>query len=90
MSSAVNSPQTVLQGVLPVLHTPFTDSGHIDPLTLHREIDWAFEIGADGVVVAAGSVDGASVCVAGEQAASAATSINARICFAPDVKRRRV
>ncbi len=52
MSSIDSSPQKLLHGVLPVLHTPFTDSGQIDPLTLHREIDWAFEIGADGVVVA--------------------------------------
>ena len=49
MSSPVNKP---LHGVLPVLHTPFTDSGAIDGNSLQREIDWAFEIGADGVVVA--------------------------------------
>ncbi len=49
MSSPVNKP---LHGVLPALHTPFTDSGAIDGNSLQREIDWAFEIGADGVVVA--------------------------------------
>ncbi len=41
-----------LHGVLPVLHTPFADGGAIDNAVLQREIDWAFEIGADGVVVA--------------------------------------
>lgn len=49
MSSAV---KPVLQGVLPVLHTPFTESGEIDRETLQREIEWAFQTGADGVVVA--------------------------------------
>ena len=41
-----------LHGVLPVLQTPFTDAGAIDPVMLEREIDWALEVGADGVVVA--------------------------------------
>ena len=42
----------LLHGVLPVLQTPFTEDGAIDFGVLQREIDWAFEIGADGVVVA--------------------------------------
>src|SRR6185295_14133745 len=42
----------LLHGVLPVLQTPFTDDGEIDSGVLEREIDWAFEVGADGVVVA--------------------------------------
>jgi 2-keto-3-deoxy-L-arabinonate dehydratase len=41
-----------LSGVLPVLQTPFTDDLQIDRPTLKREIDWAFELGADGIVVA--------------------------------------
>ncbi len=41
-----------LQGVLPVLQTPFTESYAIDVSTLEREIDWAFQTGADGVVCA--------------------------------------
>ena len=49
MLSQSNEP---LHGVLPVLHTPFTDDGAIDPAVFEREIDWAFEVGADGVVVA--------------------------------------
>jgi len=49
MSSQANEQ---LHGVLPVLHTPFTCSGTIDTVVLEREIDWAFETGADGVVVA--------------------------------------
>ena len=34
------------------MHTPFTSDGTIDQEVLEREIDWAFEQGADGVVVA--------------------------------------
>lgn len=41
-----------LHGVFPVLHTPFLESGGIDHATLQREIDWALDMGADGVVVA--------------------------------------
>lgn len=41
-----------IHGVLPVLQTPFTDDFAIDVPTLEREIDWAFETGADGVVCA--------------------------------------
>ena len=49
MSSAISQP---LHGVLPVVQTPFDDDLQIDRATLEREIDWAFELGADGVVVA--------------------------------------
>ncbi len=38
-----------LHGVLPIVHTPFTDDDRIDRATLKREIDWAFTIGADGL-----------------------------------------
>ena len=38
-----------LQGVLPIVHTPFTTDGQIDATSLQREIDWAFSIGADGM-----------------------------------------
>src|SRR5688572_20520797 len=31
-----------LHGVLPIVHTPFLDSGEIDAVTLKREVDWAF------------------------------------------------
>ena len=41
-----------LQGVLPVLHTPLTQGEAIDVPTLQKQIDWAFQTGADGVVVA--------------------------------------
>jgi len=46
------SSETGLSGVLPVLHTPFHDTGEIDEVTLHKEIDWAFDVGADGMVIA--------------------------------------
>ncbi len=48
----MSSTSQPLHGVLPVLHTPFTEEGAIDKAVLQREIDWAFEVGADGVVVA--------------------------------------
>ena len=38
-----------LQGVLPIVHTPFNDADEIDALALRREIDWAFEQGIDGL-----------------------------------------
>jgi len=50
MMSATTS--DLLHGVLPVLQTPFTDYGEIDRTVLQREIDWAFDAGADGIVVA--------------------------------------
>lgn len=48
----MSSANPLLHGVLPVLHTPFTEEGAIDPRVLQREIEWAFEVGAQGVVVA--------------------------------------
>jgi 4-hydroxy-tetrahydrodipicolinate synthase len=38
-----------LQGVLPVVHTPFTDKDEIDWLALAREVDFVFASGADGL-----------------------------------------
>lgn len=37
-----------IKGVLPILHTPFTDRDQIDETVLKRQIDWAFDTGADG------------------------------------------
>ena len=37
-----------LAGVLPIVHTPFTDNDVIDEASLRRQLDWAFDIGADG------------------------------------------
>ena len=39
----------LLQGVLPIVHTPFTSDDHIDLNQLRREIDWAFATGANGL-----------------------------------------
>lgn len=39
----------VLHGVLPIVHTPFAENGVIDDVSLRREIDWAFSVGADGL-----------------------------------------
>jgi 4-hydroxy-tetrahydrodipicolinate synthase len=38
-----------IQGVLPIVHTPFLDDDTIDGESLRREIDWAFAQGADGI-----------------------------------------
>lgn len=38
-----------LRGVLPILHTPFTAADEIDRDSLRAEIDWVFQVGADGV-----------------------------------------
>ena len=38
-----------LQGVLPIVHTPFLDDDSIDAASLRREIDFAFDTGADGL-----------------------------------------
>ena len=37
-----------LQGVLPIVHTPFADDDQIDADSLRREIDWMYAVGADG------------------------------------------
>ena len=37
-----------LAGVLPIVHTPFTDEDAIDEASLRRQLDWAFDTGADG------------------------------------------
>lgn len=37
-----------IAGVLPIAHTPFDDDDHIDVESLERQIDWAYEQGADG------------------------------------------
>ena len=38
-----------LAGVLPIVHTPFTDDDQIDAATLRKAVDWAFALGADGL-----------------------------------------
>lgn len=44
-----------LHGVLPVLHTPYHEDFSIDYDTLRDEIDFAYECGADGIVLALAS-----------------------------------
>lgn len=41
-----------LTGVLPVFQTPYLEDGNLDAVTLEREIDWLFEQGSDGIVMA--------------------------------------
>lgn len=38
-----------IDGILPILHTPFDHKDEIDSESLRREIDWAFEQGSNGV-----------------------------------------
>ena len=38
-----------IEGILPILHTPFDVNDAIDRNSLQREIDWAFEQGSNGV-----------------------------------------
>ncbi|MCA9070642.1 MAG: dihydrodipicolinate synthase family protein, partial [Planctomycetaceae bacterium] len=38
-----------IRGVLPVVQTPFTKSDEIDFVALRRQVDWAFDQGAEGV-----------------------------------------
>lgn len=38
-----------LHGVLPIIHTPFTEGDEIDRATLQRESDWVYAQGADGL-----------------------------------------
>jgi 2-keto-3-deoxy-L-arabinonate dehydratase len=38
-----------ISGVFPVLHTPFTSDDEIDEKSMRRQIDWVFQIHADGV-----------------------------------------
>lgn len=37
-----------LQGVLPIVHTPFDSDDRIDSEALKQEIDWIYAVGADG------------------------------------------
>lgn len=38
-----------IEGILPVLNTPFDVNDEIDPDSLQRQIDWVFDLGCDGV-----------------------------------------
>lgn len=44
--------QRELQGVLPVFQTPYHEDERIDFETLQREIEWLYDQGADGIVMA--------------------------------------
>jgi dihydrodipicolinate synthase/N-acetylneuraminate lyase len=39
----------LIQGVLPIAHTPFLDDDSIDFASLKRQVEWAFEVGANGL-----------------------------------------
>lgn len=40
---------TSFQGVLAIVHTPFTEADEIDAAALRRAVDWAFVVGANGL-----------------------------------------
>ena len=42
---------TKLQGVLPILPTPFTNDGAVDEVSLRRLIDFEREVGVHGVSI---------------------------------------
>jgi dihydrodipicolinate synthase/N-acetylneuraminate lyase len=46
------NPERVVRGVLPVFQTPFRSDETIDPEALEAEIDWVFDQGCDGIVMA--------------------------------------
>ena len=48
----MNQPTHSLHGVLPVFQTPYLPDETIDFPTLRREIDWLYDCGADGIVMA--------------------------------------
>jgi len=50
MSESDSAPK--VRGVLPVFQTPYLDDESIDYATLERELDWLFERGSDGIVLA--------------------------------------
>ena len=41
-----------IAGVLPVVHMPYKESGAIDLATMEKQIDYLFEVGADGFCLA--------------------------------------
>ena len=54
-AQANNSAEAPLRGVFPVFQTPFNDDETIDAAVLQREIEWLFERGANGIVMALAS-----------------------------------
>ena len=38
-----------IEGVLPIIHTPLLENDEIDRESLHRQIDWTFSQGANGI-----------------------------------------
>ncbi|MBP7935933.1 MAG: dihydrodipicolinate synthase family protein [Phycisphaerae bacterium] len=52
MGSAAQPERPALRGVLPVFQTPYHDDESIDYAILEKEIDWLFDAGADGIVMA--------------------------------------
>lgn len=48
----MNNSAKKLAGVLPVFQTPYHEDESIDAATLEREIQWLYDCGADGIVLA--------------------------------------
>lgn len=52
MDSMGDDNSKTITGVLPVFQTPYREDESIDPGILEREIDWLFDEGVDGIVMA--------------------------------------
>jgi len=48
----MNAEDNALRGILPVVHMPYTESGDIDYAALRREVDYLFDVGANGLCLA--------------------------------------
>ena len=53
-----------LQGVLPILPTPFSDIGSVDEASLRRLIDFELEVGVHGVSILGFMGEGPGLCTA--------------------------
>jgi len=52
MSQSLSPKLSKIRGVLPVFQTPFHADETVDFASLEREIEWLYEQGADGIVMA--------------------------------------
>jgi 4-hydroxy-tetrahydrodipicolinate synthase len=49
LPKAYGAPERKLQGIFPIMQTPFTDSGAVDMETLAREVQFLHRVGAQGM-----------------------------------------
>lgn len=51
MAASETGKAAEIGGLLPIVHTPFDEQDRIDQASLARQLDWAFQNGADGVAL---------------------------------------